>query len=301
MSWIVAGIQAIATFAWVFLVWRLMEYISRHSIAIYATRATDTWRGPSEKTPAQPTTNFRIFLQNLEDIELAGDFRVHVQVTPGIARGQQSVVPITKVYVYAGPSALAHDDSELDKGKWVLFFKELPAFDTWMFEVRTNQPVAKLDVGITEAKQRDVTVKEPEYRSLGTVSVEKLSLAPKQSSVLMGAERTPKLRTLFLTVAVAVVGYILSLTLLGSRSLWLILDRLGVGSPDAMFGTEATSWLASTFAISWVWDIVACIALAMLISVTYAFSLRQAAPIAQGYQSPTLLVSKKGQSVRTGD
>jgi hypothetical protein len=266
MTWLLGILQALAAALWVGLVFRLLNYISRHSIAIYVTR--------SEIVVASHEKRFshRVFLQNLEATPLTGNLAIQISVSDFI---------IDKpVKIFAGPAELI-DASGSGQDKVRTFrFSELPAFDTWMLEVQTTG-VAAFTVNVLDFDAIRPSNDKAHKQELGTVSVDHLVLYPEKPQKLEGAEDKPRLKTLYGTVALVVTGYWLILWVFGTEC------RSGVSTASL----QASIMQCGSFnLLSWL-NVGASIVLMLGVSLSFRSALRSAPPIAQGYLFQTKIRS----------
>ncbi|TDR45835.1 hypothetical protein DFR29_104265 [Tahibacter aquaticus] len=252
--------------------YRFLGYISKHSIALYSTRGI----GAGDKK------RLRVFLQNLEDVDLDGGYRLRIEVFPHD--------DLQNTAIRAGPKDIKEDSTKLHKGIWDIYFDTLPALDTWLFELDApeimSKVVAKLQPALVAAQDERAASGDAEtplnlaevlhLKSLPKLATDTLVLERQQPWAVAGSYSTPRWATTFLLAALAIAGYFLAVASFVPGS---------CSGPVLEFVN--CSWSRIHEYSGWV-DLVYAAAL-VLAAILYRFAAsRQPIPIAQGYLERTI-------------
>jgi len=268
-------IQVMPWVIYVLFGYQFFSFISKHAVALYLTRGT-----PDGK-------RVRLFVQNLEDVALTGEFRLVISVP-------QEIEPDTLV-IRAGPKIIEEDRSRLESGVWSIGFKRLPALDTWLFELDApNELPATVSLTAIAAAPDSASKKDVDGSAgvlallskflrkderLPELATSSVMLLPSEADAVAGAEATPRFAA-FLWVVVLALGlqYLATWTgvssgLCQTLASWAADDKVACRSIAATFPSQV--------------DVEFSALLLGLIVLSFLVCRRSPTPIAQGYLEKT--------------
>jgi hypothetical protein len=254
---------------WVLTVLWLFNLISQHSVAFYATRARRIAETAHGRTSLLDRFEVRVFLQNLEDVPLKGPYELQVNLDPDVEFS-------TRPALFAGP--VAFEEVQRPGLAWVIRFRELPAYDTWLVSFATREAcnvVVRLQEVVSRGKDA-VQVR----RTLRVLAADTVALPASARHVRSGITSSPRLSTYAATCVLSVAGYLIV-------QAWG--EAPGCQQRVACYLGHLSHNLASM-------DGVLCASIFVAVSAAYFSGRRAASPFAQGYLQPSKPSSGSGRS-----
>ena len=269
--------QAVFWFLYVLVGYKFFSFISQHAIALYLTRGSSDGVG-----------RLRLFVQNLEDVPLTGDFRLEITLPQGAP-----IDPSTLV-IRAGPKKIKEDLFKIASGTWSILFKRLPAHDTWLFELDAESDMAASVRIIAAPPTPPQDVKEGSDASIFSVlkkilptrtahlpqlATSTVLLREGESHVVAGAHATPKFGALLWVLALGIGLQLLATWAIVSTDTCQILASWG--------GDDKGACQSLAVAFPSQYDFYIAVSLAVFTALSFLACRRSPTPIAQGYLERT--------------
>jgi len=195
---------------------RLLWAISAHSVCLSGRRVTQEGR---------PEILYRFAVQNNEEVAITGTGRLCIDILDSDGTFASGLPP----QVYAGCNSIR---TSMDEGRrhWSMSFDELPAYETWSIECRTDPRSQNLSLTIERAETNQQNTSSdkgaegsPPPSRLPRLSRSRLSLPANKSSVFVGRRTTPEAWWAATAVTIALGGY----TVAFYYSVYRIYEHLG--------------------------------------------------------------------------